>query len=172
MPIAPESERRPRLAQESQLFGRGRAAQNGVAVRVAPKAVNDCLVAALKVQVVFHAWLRKQRKGLLVDQCRFAVHVRHVGKHALRCGQAVVLPAGHQLLRQGKGLRVLRKGAGRVAVHIARELVQHQDFCQSAFGRGAPGEQFTAGSGIQRGAEAGADGFVQGYVFGEVLVGG
>lgn len=90
MPIAPESERRPRLAQESQLFGRGRAAQNGVAVRVAPKAVNDCLVAALKVQVVFHAWLRKQRKGLLVDQCRFAVHVRHVGKHALRCGQRLL----------------------------------------------------------------------------------
>ena len=142
MPIAPESERRPRLAQESQLFGRGRAAQNGVAVRVAPKAVNDCLVAALKVQVVFHAWLRKQRKGLLVDQCRFAVHVRHVGKHALRGGQAAVLPAGHQLLRQGKGQRVLRKGAGAVAVavHIARELVQHQDFSQSAFLRGAPGE--------------------------------
>jgi hypothetical protein len=136
-----------RLAQESQLFGRGRAAQHRVAVRVAPKAVNDGLVAALKVQVVFHARLRKQRKGLLMDQRRFAVHVGHVGKHALRCGQAAVLPAGHQLLRQGKGQRVLRKGAGGVAVHIARELVQHQDFCQPAFGRGAPGEQFTAGSG-------------------------
>ena len=101
---------------------------------------------------------------------RFAVHVRHIGKHALRRGQAAVPPAGHQLLRQGKGQRVLRKGAGGVAVHIARELVQHQDFCQPAFGRGAPGEQFTAGSGLQRGAEAGADGFVQGSVFGEVLL--
>ena len=109
-------------------------------MRVAPKAVNDGLVAVLKVQVVFHAWLRKQRKGLLMDQRRFAVHVRHVGKHALRRGQAAVLPAGHQLLRQGKGQRVLRKGAGAVAVHIARELVQHQDFSQSAFLRGAPGE--------------------------------
>lgn len=109
-------------------------------MRVAPKAVNDGLVAALKVQVVFHARLRKQLQGLLVDQRRFAVHVRHVGKHALRRGQAAVLPAGHQLLRQGKGQRVLRKGAGRVAVHIARELVQHQDFCQPAFWGDAPGE--------------------------------
>lgn len=30
-------------------------------MRVTPKAVNDGLVAALKVEVVFHAWLRKQR---------------------------------------------------------------------------------------------------------------
>lgn len=141
-------------------------------MRVAAKAVNDGLVPALKVQVVFHAWLRKQRQGLRVDHRRFAVHVRHVGKHALRRGQEAVLPAGHQLLRQGKGQRVLRKGAGGVAVHIARELVQHQDFCQPAFWRGAPGEQFTAGSGLQRGAEAGVDGFVQGSVFGEVLLRG
>ena len=141
-------------------------------MRVTAKAVNDGLVAALKVQVVFHARLREQLQGLLVDQCRFAVHVRHVGKHALCGGQAAVVPAGYQLLRQGKGQRILRKGAGGVAVHIARELVQHQDFCQPAFGRGAPGEQFAAGCGLQRGAEAGADGFVEGGVFGEVLLGG
>ena len=139
-------------------------------MRVAAKAVNDGLVPALEVEVVFHARLRKQLQGLLMDQRRFAVHVRHVGKHTLSRGQAAVLPAGHQLLRQGKGQRILRKGAGGVAVHIARELVQHQDFCQPALGRSAPGEQFTAGSGVQRGAEAGADGFVEGSVFGEVLL--
>ena len=44
------------------------AAQHRVAVRVTPKAVNDGLVAALKVEVVFHPRLRKQRKGLLMDQ--------------------------------------------------------------------------------------------------------
>ena len=140
-------------------------------MRVAPKAVNDGLVAALKVQIVFHARLRKQLQGLLVYQRRFTVHVRHIGKHALRRGQTVVLPAGHQLLRQGKGQRILRKGSDGVAVHIARELVQHQDFCQPAFGCGAPGEQFTAGCGVQRRAEAGEDGFIQGCVFGEVLLG-
>ena len=171
MPIAPESERRPRLVQKRQLFRRGGAAQHRVAVRVAPKAVDDGLMPALKVQVVFHARLRKQVKRLFMNHGRFAVHVRHVGKHALRRGQAAVLPAGHQLLRQGKGQRVLRKGAGGVAVHIARELVQHQDFCQPAFGCGAPGEQFTAGCGVQRRAEAGEDGFIQGCVFGEVLLG-
>jgi hypothetical protein len=30
-------------------------------------------------------------------------------------------------LRQRQGQRVLRKGAGRVAVDVARELVEHQD---------------------------------------------
>ena len=63
-------------------------------MRVAPKAADDGLVPALKVQVVFHARLRKQREGLLMNHGRFAVHVRHVGKHALRRGQAAVLPAG------------------------------------------------------------------------------
>lgn len=63
----------------------------------------------------------------------------------------------------------MRKGAGGVAVHIARELVQHQDFCQPAFGCGAPEEEFAAGCGIQRGVEAG--GFVEGNVFDEVLLG-
>ena len=96
-------------------------------MRVAPKPVDDGLVPALKVQVVFHARLRKQRDGLFMNHGRFAVHVRHVGKHALRGGQEAVLPAGHQLLRQGKGQRVLRKGAGGVAVDVVRELVQYDD---------------------------------------------
>lgn len=79
--------------------------------------------------------------------------------------------AGCDPARWPQGQRVLRKGAGGVAVHIARELVQHQDFCQTALGRGAPRKQFTAGCGFQRGAEAGADGFVEGSVFDEVLLG-
>lgn len=106
-----------------------------------------------------------------MDHRRFAVHVRHVGKHALRRGQAAVLPASHQLLRQGKGQRVLRKDTGGVAVHIARELVQHQDFCNrpSGVARQVNSSQRAA---AQRGAEAGADGFAEGSVFGEVLLGG
>ena len=59
MVIVPVSERRPRLAQKRQFFWRGGAAQHCVAVRVAPKAVNDGLVAALKVQVDLHARLRE-----------------------------------------------------------------------------------------------------------------
>jgi hypothetical protein len=66
----------------------------------------------------------------------------------------------------------LRKSAGRVAVDIARELVQHQDLGQAPLGRGAPGKQFTPRRRLQRGTEAGADGFVQGSVFGEVVLWG
>ena len=65
--------------------------------------VDDLFVAQLKAQGVFHARLRKQGHGLRVHQRGLAVHVGHVGKAALRQGQAAVLPAGHQLLRQHKG---------------------------------------------------------------------
>jgi hypothetical protein len=37
-------------------------------------------------------------------------------------------------LRQRQGQRVLRKGAGRVAVDVARELVEHQDFAKRPLG--------------------------------------
>lgn len=109
--------------------------------------------------------MRLHQRGL-------AVHGGHVGKAALCQGQAAVLSAGHQLLGQHQGQRVLRKGARRVAVHIARELVQHQHLRQPPLGRRAPNKQLTPRRSIQRGAEAGADGFVQGSVFGEVLLGG
>ena len=107
-------------------------------VGVAAKAVDDGLVAQFKAQGVFHAWLIKQDHRLCVHQGGLAVHVGHVGKAALRQGQAAVLPADHQLLRQCQGLRVLRKSAGRVAVNVARELGQHQDLGQAPLGRGAP----------------------------------
>ncbi len=51
----------------------------------------------------------------------------------LGCGT----PPGHQLMR--KGQRVLRKGAGGVAVDFARELVAHQDHGQAPIGRGELG---------------------------------
>ena len=66
----------------------------------------------------------------------------------------------------------MRKTAGRVAVQIARELVEHQDLGQAALGRGAPGKLLTPRCCLQRGAEAGSDDFVQGGVFGEVVFGG
>ncbi len=129
---------RPRLTQKRQLLGRGHAAQDGVAVGVAAEALDDGLVAQFKAQGVLHARLRKQAGGLGVHQGGLAVHVGHVGKAALRQGQAAVLPTGHQLLRQRQGQRVLRKGLGCVAVDIARELVEHQDFGQTPLWRGAP----------------------------------
>jgi len=77
---------------------RGLAAQQGVAVRVAAKAVDDGLVAHFKAPGVFHARLIKQDHRFCVHQSGLAVHVGHVGKAALRQGQ-----------------RGLRKGAGRGA---------------------------------------------------------
>ncbi len=88
---------RPRLTQKHQLLGRGLAAQDGVAVGVAAKAIDDGLVALLEAQGVFHARLRKQEGGLGVHQGGLVVHVGHVGKAALRQGQAAILPTGHQL---------------------------------------------------------------------------
>jgi len=129
------SKPRPRLTQKHQLLGRGLAAEDGVAVGVAAKALDDGVVAQLKAPGVFHARLIKQGHRLCVHQCGLAVNVGHVGKAALRQGQGAVLPTGHQLLRQRQGQRVLRKGAGGVAVHVARELVEHQDFGQAPLGR-------------------------------------
>ena len=139
-------------------------------MRVAAKAINDFFVALLKAQVVFYARLRKQGCGLRMHQRGLAVHVGHVGKDALGHRQAAVLRAGHQLLRQHQGQGILRKGTGRVAVHIARELVQHNDLRQPPLWRGAPVKQLAPRCGLQRGTKAGADGFVQGSVFGEVLL--
>ena len=44
---------RPRLTQKRQLLGRGLAAQDGVALGVAAKALDDGLVALLEAQCVF-----------------------------------------------------------------------------------------------------------------------
>jgi hypothetical protein len=45
----------------------------------------------------------------------------------------------------------LCKGAGRVSVHIARELVEHQDLGQAPLRRCALGKQLTPCRGLQRG---------------------
>ena len=66
----------------------------------------------------------------------------------------------------------MRKGAGGVAVHIARERVQHQHLRQSPFRRGALGKQLTPRRCLQRVAEARANGLVQRGVFDQVLLGG
>ena len=116
---APGLKRRPRLSKKRQLLRRGNTAQQSVAVGVAAKALDDGLAAQLEAQGVFHAWLRKKRDRLVMCQRGLAVHIGHVGKAPLRQRQAAVLPTGHQLLRQRHGQRVMRKSAGRVAVHIA-----------------------------------------------------
>ena len=51
-------------------------------------------------------------------------------------------------------------------------MVEHQELGQAPLGRGTPGKQLTPRCRLQRGAEAAADGFVQGGVFGEVVFGG
>ncbi len=82
------------------------------------------------------------------------------------------MPTGHQLLRQRQGQRVLRKGLRGVAVDVTREMVEHQDLGQAPLGRGAPDKQLTPRRLLQRGPESDADGFVQGRVFGEMVLGG
>jgi hypothetical protein len=71
-------------------------------------------------------------------------------------------------LRQHQGQRVLRKGARRVAVDVARELVQHNDLRQPPLGRGAPRKQLTPRRRLQRVAKPRTNGFVQRGVFDEV----
>ena len=100
------------------------------------------------------------------------MHDGHVGKHALRFGQAAVLRACHQLLRQHQRQCVLRKGLLCCAVEVARELAQHDDLRQPPLGRSAPLKQLTSRRSLQRVAKPRADGFVQRGVFNEVLFGG
>ena len=75
-------------------------------------------------------------------------------------------------MRQHQRDGVLCKGAGRVAVHIARELVQHNDLRQPSLSRRALGKKLTFSRSLQRGAKACADGVVQRGVFDEVMLGG
>lgn len=135
----------PGPPQKRLLLGRGCAAQYGVAVRVAAKAVNDGLVAMLEVEVVFRCpagrTAQAPARGSPPIRCACTAYRQIRAARWAGCGPARWLPA----LAPGQGQRVLGKGACGVAPHIARELVQHQDFCQTALGRSAPGEPFTAG---------------------------
>src|SRR5690606_7497775 len=73
----PASETGAGLAQEFQLLGRGLAAEDGIAVRVAAEAVDDGLVPALEVEVLGAGEPLEQPFGLGMDPWRLAVHVGH-----------------------------------------------------------------------------------------------
>jgi hypothetical protein len=68
--------------------------------------------------------------------------------------------------------RVLRKGTRRVAVDVARELVQHDDLRQPPLSRCAPRKQLALRRRLQRVTKPRTNGFVQRGVFDEVLLGG
>src|SRR3989344_1718014 len=161
-----------RQARSAALNCRRRAPQHGVAVRIAPEARNDVAVRHLELQVVFQPRLIKQHHRLGVDGGGFAVHVGHVGKGAFGGGQCLVVLPGHQLLRQGQRLGVLRKRKWRAAVDVARELVQHQDLCQAALGRAAPVPQLALPRCPPAGTEADTDHRVDGVLLCKVLGGG
>jgi NAD(P)-dependent dehydrogenase (short-subunit alcohol dehydrogenase family) len=160
-------EGRARLGQEGDFFGRGDPPQDRIAMRVATETLDDGLVAPLEGQRAFQPRLGEQCNRVLVDQRRLAVHVGHVGEGLLRRGQGAVLAGAHELLRQAQRLRVLREGTRCVAPDVAGELVQHDDLGQPPFGRCPPGLQFSNNGRLQRGAEALADGRIEGRVLGK-----
>jgi hypothetical protein len=73
----------------------------------------------------------------------------------------VVLVAQLRKQRQHQRQRVLRKGARRVSVHVARELAQHPVLRQPPLGRWAPRKQLTLRGCLQRVAKPRANGFAQ-----------
>ena len=74
-------------------------------MRVATEALDDGLMAPLEGQRAFQPRLREEHHRLFVDLCRLAVHVRHVGKRALRRREGLV-QAGE---RFGQALRTALK---------------------------------------------------------------
>ena len=109
-------------------------------MRISPVTIDDGLVFEFEGQIVFQPRFAEQGHGALMNHSRFAVHVGQVEEGPLRERQKRIGAGADSLLRQREGQRVLREGAGRVAINIARELVEHDDFRQPSFGRVAPFE--------------------------------
>src|SRR5690606_3407150 len=72
-----------------------------------------------------------------------------------------IQPEADRLLRQHQRHAVLSKGLGPVAVQVAGELIQNDDFRQSPFRAAAPVPQLAAGRPPMKLTEALADGAIQ-----------
>ena len=162
----PVLKRRAFLFQKLKLFRRAGAAEYGVAVRVAAEAVDDGFVLFFMYQGMGGvAGKEFQREG--VDFAAFAVHERHQ-HHVPPCvGQIGETGLFGGFL--GKHLRhgVAGEGLRVVAEQVARELVEHDDFRQAAFKRGAPSVEFGAGGMLPKVGKAAMDGLVEFGAFGE-----
>ena len=135
-------------------------------MRVAAEAVDDGFVLFFMYQHVGGvAGEEFQRKG--VDCAAFAVHERH--QHHMPPCVGQIGEAGLFGGFLGKHLRhgVAGEGLRVVAEQVTRKLVEHDDFRQAAFKRGAPSVEFGAGGLLPKVGEAAADGLVEFVAFGE-----
>ncbi len=134
-----------RLSKEHKLFLCGLAAQNLVAMRIAPEAVDYGLVPELEVVVALRSAFLEQTLRDSVDQPGLTVHVRHVYKDALVFRELEVISCCDGLLsqRQSEGIRCESQLVA--SEHVPGELVQDYDFSQSATGILAPQEQLRLG---------------------------
>ena len=135
-------------------------------MRVAAETVDDGFVLFFMHQSVSSVFGEECQREL-VDFAAFAVHERHQ-HHVPPCvGQ--IGEAGLFGGFLGKHLRhgVAGEGLRAVAEQVARELVEHDDFRQAAFKRGAPSVEFGAGGLLPKVGEAAADGLVEFSAFGK-----
>lgn len=99
------------------------------------------------------------------------MHEGHVDEFAFGWGQGFVEFFGDGELGEGEGHGVICEGLGLVAVDIAGELVEEDDFGEGAFGSFAPSVEFPGYCLVVEGLEALADQCVEVWVFLPPLLG-
>ncbi len=126
-------------------------------MRVAAEAVNDGFVLDLGFQMARHPRRCEQCEGDGVNCGGFTVHERQIEKRLLLHRHHVVCPHHDGRLREAEGQGIGGESARRVAVDVARELIEHDHLRQPSPGRDAPCEEFASNGGFVQIAKSVAD---------------
>jgi hypothetical protein len=110
------------------------------------------------------AQLGEQRHRAVLHRHRLAVHERHVEEDALVAGQRAVVAAVEPLEGELESARVAGEGGRLAAVHVAGELVEHEDLRQPPARLSQPVVELAPANRLVHAGEPGPDLLVEGEV--------
>ncbi len=112
-------------------------------MRITAESVNDRFMLQFKLIAVWRRILTIKNLRLCVNKSRFTVHIWQKQKPALNWRKHLVHLSSNRLFSQNQCHWILRKCRWRMPINVPRELVQHDDFCESAFCFLAPGRELS-----------------------------
>jgi hypothetical protein len=130
-----------RLLEKLDFFVRGYPTEHVVAVRVAPKAINDGLMTKFETVVGRGRELLEKSLSLEVHETGLAMHVWHEQESTLQLIQFLKRSTGDRFLRESQCLRILSEGLWLISENIAGELIEDDYFSQAASCAGPPRKQ-------------------------------